>query len=255
VIIGAMPKDVLDLDAVRAVLAPLDLTPLFQVVGGDHLFGFPSPVSRVRVRGCHTAALSAALGPSGRARSLSLTLLDRGLEVRVISDEVPEIARRLQRADGTLLEELRSPLVLTGEDALSELRVIARSYVTRPLHGHYRRIARGALRRLEQDAAKRVRHLLGAIRAALAGIHALETGEIVPGLPELLRLRELPFLEDLAGEWLRRPLVGDPARLAFYLAEARSLLDRLDRAAAESPLPGRPPRSERLREWVERHAL
>ncbi|MHC4472260.1 MAG: DNA polymerase beta superfamily protein [Planctomycetota bacterium] len=244
----------LDLDAVRAILAPLDLTPLFLVVGGDHLFGFPSPVPRVRVRGAHTAALSAALGKGGRAASLTLTLLDRGLEVRLTSEEIEKLARRIERGDGTLLEEIHSPLVLEGEAPLAELREIARGFVTRRIHRHYLRIADGAIRRLERDDAKRVRHVLQVFRAVLAGVHALETGEIRPDLRDLLRRHDLPFLEELAARWSRSPLVGDPARFEFYMTEARALLGRLEEAAARTNLPDRPPSPELLREWVARHA-
>ena len=50
----------LDLDEVRSVLLPLDLEPLFLVVGGEHLFGFPGPAPRVRVRGVLVICISMA---------------------------------------------------------------------------------------------------------------------------------------------------------------------------------------------------
>ena len=58
----------LDLDSLREILTPLDLTLHFAVIGGDHLIGLAAPDSEMRVREGHLKAHTASLGGGRRGR-------------------------------------------------------------------------------------------------------------------------------------------------------------------------------------------
>lgn len=240
----------LDLDVVREVLAPLDLSLLFAVVGGDHLYGLAAPDSEVRVRAGHRDALSASLGPGRRAANLELELLQKGLGIKLLSEDLDRVGRRVEHATGPLFEELHSPLVLVGEDAANELRELSKGFLTRKVHRYYHSLARSALWRLEGEKTKRTRPILWLYRAALAGIHVLETGEVQPDLERLLAIYELPHVEPLLPSADGPTTVGDPARAAALLNEAYDLLERLDRAAEGTSLPDEPADPAPLRDWL-----
>lgn len=240
----------LDLDVVREVLAPLDLSLLFAVVGGDHLHGLAAPDSEVRVRAGHRDALAASLGPGRRAANLELELLQQGLSIHLLSEDVDRVSRRIEHATGPLLEELHSPLVLVGHEAVEELRTLSLRFVTRKIHKYYHSLARAALWRLEGEKTKRTRPILWLFRAALAGIHLLEKGEVQPDLERLIVIYDLPHLAPLLPSADGPATVGDPARAAALLNEAYELLERLDRAAEETSLPDEPGDPAPLREWV-----
>ena len=60
----------IDLEAVRTILAPLDLVPVFQVPAGDFLRGFTGHEPRVEVRGVHASAFGVPSARGGaRTRS------------------------------------------------------------------------------------------------------------------------------------------------------------------------------------------
>jgi hypothetical protein len=231
----------LDLDAIREIVAPLDLSPVFAVVAGSHLAGTAAPDSDVVVRGAHAKALTASLGPGRRTATVELELLDRGVSLRYASEDLDRVARRVAKGDGALLESLRSGEVLSGEEALGELREISRAYVTRRIHRYYRALVRRAFWRLEGSVTKRVRPVLSLYRALLAGIHVLERGEIVPDLRELVGIFAVPWLEGLLRSPKRSARIGDPARTRFLLGEAHALLERMERACEETSLPAELP--------------
>ncbi len=235
------------LEAVRGVVAPLDFAPLFLVVAGPHAQGLAAPDSPVLVRGVHDEALGAALGAGRRLPVLTLDLLDRGMHVRVRSEDRDRTASRLARPDGTFLEALHSPLVLSGAPALAGLREIARGFATRALLPHFRREAERALRDLRRQTAHRRLSVLRLIRARLGALHLLATGEVEPDLGRLVRWRGDAFLEPLARRPFSPAFVGDPARLGFLLGEAEGLAREIDAAEAASLLPAEPSADARAR--------
>jgi predicted nucleotidyltransferase len=241
----------LDLVAVRAVLGPLDLDPVFQVVAGDHLHGFPAPGSLVRIRGCHREALAATPARGRRVPTLELDLLDRGMDLRLTSHDLDRIGEKLVSGEGPLIEAVHSPLVVAGEAEITELRGAVRPLLSRGLHSYYRSLARAARRELEGQLTRKVLPLLRMYRALLGGIQVLESGEVVPDLPRLAEIHEIPYLDAAMARPTKPPWIGDPALLGFLFGEADDLFERLDRAEARSPLPDRPGSDAALREFLQ----
>ena len=242
------------LDALRRIVAPLDLTPLLWVVAGDHQTGLALPPAPIVVRGVHVEALGAALGTPRRLPTLRLDLLDEGLPVKVRSEDTARVARRLRRGDGTLIETLCSSLVLAGAEALAELRAIARGFVAAGLAAYYAREADRAERAFRAEESRSPALVLRVFRALLAGLHLLKTGEVEPDLAALVRERDVPFLAGFAAKPWSRSFVADPAFLGFLLAEAGRLREDFALAAARTWLPARPAADaeRRLADWADR---
>lgn len=242
----------LDLEALREVLNPLDLTLHFAVVGGDHLFGLAAPDSEVRVRAGHVEALTASLGSGRRAARVELELVDRALSVHIVSDDLTRLERLMEKGDPRLLEELHSPVVVAGAEEVRHLRSLARGLVSERLTRRYAELARRAAVRLAESSSLRAGPLLHRIRALLAGIHVLTRGEILPDLPSLVRAHGLDHLRDLARRPDPRAVVADPARFGFYLDEADRLAERFAEAVRDSTLPAAPEPSPALEAYFRR---
>ncbi|MCU0726075.1 MAG: nucleotidyltransferase domain-containing protein [Planctomycetes bacterium] len=232
--------DLRTLDALRRILAPLDLRPLLWVVDGDHLRGFDGPGSPVTVHGIHREALGAALGEGRRLFALTVDLLDEGLTVRVRSEDRDRTARRLLAGDGRVLETLHSPFVLAGDDEAAAIRGVARGFVTRKYPTFCLREADRAARALSGESPRGLRALPRLFRALLAGLHVLGTGGVEPDLRRLARWNGAAWLTRLAATPFRSSAASDPAFLEFLLGEAAALRDALVSALPASRLPDAP---------------
>jgi predicted nucleotidyltransferase len=89
------------------------------------------------------------------------------------------------RRNGYVMEQIFSPLIVTGGPQLEELRDIARRWLTRNLLHYYRGFLANQLELLAKESPKRVKTLLYAYRVALTGIHVLAAGAIESNLPGL----------------------------------------------------------------------
>src|SRR6185437_5645709 len=98
----------LDVAALRQLIEGQPYRPLFMTVSGAHLYGFPSPDSDIDLRGAHL-----------------LPLRD------VVSHDLAKYQRLLTRNNVYVLEQVFSPLVVTGQDFLERLRPMARRCITR----------------------------------------------------------------------------------------------------------------------------
>ena len=108
-------------------------------VSGAHLYGFPSPDSDIDLRGSHLLPLREVVGlspPAGETIERKFDLA--GTEVELVSHDPGKYLGLLVKNNGYVLEQIFSPLVVTGDDFLSELRLLARQCITRHHYHHYR---------------------------------------------------------------------------------------------------------------------
>ena len=116
----------LDLTALHQVVTGQDYAPLFVTVSGAHLYGFPSPDSDVDLRGCHLLPLRAVVGLDLPAETVERKLDLAGVEVELVSHDLGKYLRLLVKNNGYVLEQIFSPLVVTGQGFLDELLIWAR---------------------------------------------------------------------------------------------------------------------------------
>src|SRR5262249_22162653 len=154
---GAMNLDIPALSDLAHATVP-DL--LFVTVSGAHLYGFPSADSDIDLRGAYLSSLPELVGllPPGETHERKLSLA--GVEVELVAHELGKYLRLLSRDNGYVLEQVFSPLVVSGGDFLAELRPIARRCATRGCHRHYRGFFQSQLKLLEKEPVKRAKSLL-----------------------------------------------------------------------------------------------
>src|SRR5205085_2609955 len=102
--------------------------------------------------------------------------------------------------NGYVLEQIFSPLVVTGQGFLDKLRPLARRCITRHHYHHYRGFLATQRKLLDKQQPRRVKAVLYAYRVVLTGIHLLRTGEVEAHLPRLAEEYGRPFLGDLIAQ-------------------------------------------------------
>jgi hypothetical protein len=216
---------------------PVDHPLLFATISGAHLYGFPSPDSDVDVRGSFVLPLDALLGLKSVEETVTRTYQHEGREVDFVAHDVRKFVQLMLRKNGYVLEQLYSPLVVQGGEALEELRELGRGCIVRHLVHHYRGFARNQMELLQKQQPPRLKDLLYVYRVLLTGIHVLQTGEIESNLRHLNDHFHLPDIEDLIAR-----KIAEDAPLAAEEIEARrprleELFARLDSAFEKSALP------------------
>ncbi len=150
---------------------------VFAVVCGSHTYGFASPNSDVDLRGVFTLSLGDVLG-IGTPRE-TVTIIEKNpFDLDWVAHDVKKFVRLLTGHNGHVLEQLYSPLVVTGSAAFDELRELGRGCITRPTARHYLGFARGRRQALREPHPT-VKHLLYAYRVLLTGIHMMKTGDVL----------------------------------------------------------------------------
>tara|TARA_R110002072_G_C7806958_1_gene522132 strand:- start:117 stop:926 length:810 start_codon:yes stop_codon:yes gene_type:complete len=256
---NSLPPELPDL----AALAQAGPRPLFATLSGSHLYGFPSPDSDFDLRGAFVAPLRRVLGLGTLDETYvredpAFELAGRTIELDWVAHEVGKYCRLLQRADGVILEQVYSPLVVIESAWLDELRELARGCVAKVVVNHYR----GFFRNKRQELTKKpsVKSLLYAYRVALTGVHALSSGEIEANLEVLAGLYPALAPPGLV-ELIARKRAGeeggllDEHELAAQEPALAALEAGLEAAHEASSLPFKPTSGPGLSDFVVRARL
>lgn len=245
------PMAGLDVDQLRA-FAAAGPKPVFAVVSGAHLYGFPSADSDVDLRGALVLPLEEVIGLREPGETWTSMRKEGGVELDWVAHDVRKTARLLVRRSGEVMEQVFSPLVVIGGTWLDELRELARGCIVRPLAHHYLGFARSRLKLLDGRRGT-VKDLLYAYRVLLTGIHAMRAGAIEADLRVLAS--EYPVDVDLTGLLARKRAGDEHGKLAdgesdAHLPHLRSLTDRLVAARDASQLPDAPTTLDGLHDYV-----
>jgi predicted nucleotidyltransferase len=227
---------------------------VFASLSGSHLYGFPSQDSDVDIRGVHVLPADRMLGLSDPVDTHESMDVVEGLEVDVVTYDLKKYCGLLLNKNGTVLEQLVSPLVVATSDEHEELRGLVGDVVTRHHVHHYRGMTKNRVRAFEKSAG--VKPLLYAFRAALTGIHLMKTGECEPDLTKLAEPYGCAFVDEL----IERKTTGEKVTLAddevpSWSAEIEELLARLETAFEMSSLPDNPTAHDRFEELLVRTRL
>lgn len=256
------PPELPELPALAA-LAEAGPRPLFATLSGAHLYGFPSPDSDFDLRGAFVAPLRRVLGLQDLRETYvqedpEFDLAGRTIELDWVAHEVGKYCRLLNRADGVVLEQVFSPLVVIPSPWLEELRALAEGCVAKVIANHYR----GFFRTKRQELTKKptVKNLLYAQRVALSGVHALRTGRIEANLPTLAELYPNlapPSVADLVARKREGPERGllSESELLGEESALEALEAGLEAANEASTLPFKPTAGAALSDFVVRARL
>jgi len=227
----------IDLTVWKNHVAGLELRPLFVTVSGAHLYGFESPDSDVDLRGCHLLPLREVVGLKRPNETTEIAGVHAGVEVDLVSHDAAKYFQLLAKNNGYVLEQIFSPLVVTGQELLDRLRPIAARCITRFHYFHYRGFIGTQRKLLAKEEPKRAKSLLYAYRVLLTGIHLLRSGQVEANLRRLNERFQLPYIDELIAAKTGGERIGIPALdWALHDGELTRLEQQLESAFDSSPL-------------------
>lgn len=171
---------------------------LFATVSGAHLYGFPSIDSDWDLRGAHILPAEKVLGLLPTEETVELSSKE-GVELDIVSHDIRKFFGLLLKANGYVLEQLYSPIVVQTSPEHEELKSIARGCITRFHVHHYLGFAANQWKLFLKEEPHRVKPLLYVFRVLLTGMHLMETGEVEANLCVLNDHFRIPFIPDLIG--------------------------------------------------------
>jgi hypothetical protein len=215
---------------------------VFATVSGAHLYGFPSSDSDWDLRGVHVLPLHEVAALDRGRDTVELTGDTHGLDLDLVTHDAGKFFRLMLKANGYVLEQLHSPLVVVTTPEHAELREIARGCLTRHHVHHYVGFARNQRKLLAKDRPPRVKPLLYVYRVLLTGIRLMRTGEVEANLVRLNDEFRLPYIADLVAQkvgGVEATTLTD-ADLAFHDIEFDRLAAVLEEAGTSTHLPDAP---------------
>ncbi|MBK6313931.1 MAG: nucleotidyltransferase domain-containing protein [Blastocatellia bacterium] len=171
--------------------------PLFAVVSGAHLYGFPSSESDVDIRGAHVLPLESVISLRPPRESHDRDDTVDGMRIDLLSHDIGKYLRLLVAKNGYVLEQITSPHVVVARPEFEQLRSLAHGFVNRTLYHHYRGFVRGRWKAFTSEEPKRVKTLLYVYRVLLTGIHLMSTGEVECNVTRLAADRNVDGIADL----------------------------------------------------------
>lgn len=187
----------LDLNVWAEYVQTLDVSPLFVTISGAHIYGFPSPDSDVDLRGCHQLELAEIIGLGKPNETVDFSGVHVGIEVDLVSHDIGKYFGLLVKNNGYILEQVFSPLVVTGQGFLDQLRPLAANCITKNHYYHYRGFFATQLKLIEKQQPVTAKAVLYAYRVLCTGIHLMQTGIVETDLRVLAKQLQLDFMEEL----------------------------------------------------------
>ena len=157
---------------------------LFATISGAHLYGFPSPDSDFDLRGVHILSADEVLGLNAVRDTVELSKKEP-IDLDLVTHDIRKFCGLLLKANGYVLEQLYSPLVVHTTPEHAELKSIARNCITRHHAHHYFGFAENQWRLFQKEETPRVKPLLYVFRVLLTGIHLMRTGIVEANLNHL----------------------------------------------------------------------
>jgi len=231
----------LDLNVWAEYVQTLDVSPLFVTISGAHIYGFPSSDSDVDLRGCHQLELPEIIGLGKPTETVDFSGIHHGIEVDLVSHDIGKYCGLLVKNNGYILEQVFSPLVVTGQELLDQLRPLAENCITRNHFFHYRGFFATQLKLIEKQTPVTAKAVLYAYRVLCTGIHLMLTGVVETDLRVLAKEMNLDFIEELIAA-----KVAEKIEFKFDVAEHLERLKELEKemesAFENSKLPEKPNR-------------
>ena len=163
--------------------------------------------------------------------------IDEGTEVDIVSHEVGKYFRLLVKNNGYVLEQIFSPLVVTGLEFLNVLRPIAARCVTKHHYHHYRGFYATTRKLLEKQDVKKAKSLLYAYRVLMTGIHLMNSGSIETDVRVMYSELGVDFIPDLTAAKREEKIELPNLDWEFHLQQLDCLEQKLAESFEASSLP------------------
>lgn len=211
---------------------------LFATISGAHLYGFPSPDSDYDLRGVHILPAEEVMGLFPDRDTIEISKKE-DIELDLVTHDIQKFFGLLLKANGYVLEQLYSPLVVHTTPEHEELKSIAKNCVTRHHSHHYFGFAENQWRLFQKEEPPRVKPLLYVFRVLLTGIHLMRTGIVEANLNRLNEEYELTYIPELIERKTRgtERQTLEQAEVSFYENEYDRLRQLLEDEAKQTKLP------------------
>src|SRR6266852_5614501 len=103
---------------------------LLMTLSGAHLYGFPSADSDYDLRGVHILPIQEVVGLYEGRETIETTTMQDSLEIDLVTYDVKKFLMLLLKKNGSVLEQIYSPLVIHTTPEHEELKLIARKCIT-----------------------------------------------------------------------------------------------------------------------------
>ncbi len=216
---------IIDLNKWKTWTDDLEVDSLFVTVSGSHIYGFPSADSDVDLRGSHNLLLEKVVGLTMPNQTVDYSAVHEGIEVDLVSHDIGKYFNLLIRNNGYILEQVFSPLVVSGQEFLDELRPIAKNCVTKNHFFHYRGFYGTQRKLIEKQNPVTAKAVLYAYRVLCTGIHLMNTGDVTTDLNDLADDMGLTFVSELVDSKIKEKIA-----FGFDLKEHVARLDDLERS-------------------------
>jgi len=150
--------------------------------------------------------------------------MHKGLEVDLVSHDVGKYFALMVKNNGYILEQVFSPLVVSGQDFLDQLRPLAKNCITKNHFYHYRGFFANQKKMIQKQKPVTAKMVLYAYRVLCTGIHLMRTGEVVTDLNQLAEQMRLGFISELVAS-----KVNEKVAFGFDIDEHLARLDNLER--------------------------
>jgi uncharacterized protein len=219
-------------------------------VTGAHMYGFPSPDSDLDLKGMHLLPTEQLLGLRPNTDAHDITAVHEGVECDLTTNEIGRSLALLLNGNGNMLERILSPLQVIRSTELDELQGLAQSAICKRFARHYGGFFKGCRREHEREPTAKT--MLYSYRAALTGIHLMNTGELEPNLATLgpeYGFRDVADLIALKAAGTEHGAL--PADLdAHHRNRWPALQDALDRAEANTTLSAEATNTGDIERWL-----
>jgi predicted nucleotidyltransferase len=237
-------------ETLREIVRAWNLEPLFMTLSGVHLYGFPSIDSDYDLRGAYVLPLREVIGLHKPEETLTRLEPVRDLDIDLVFHDIGKFVRLLISGNASLLEELYSPLVLSGEGELATLRELAKGCFTRHLYHHYSGFAHAQIEKLWSKEVRPVKTLLYCYRILMTGILLLESGVLECNLPALNERFGLSFIPDLIAAKINELSPLHDTDWDLHRRTLQELRARMRRAWRSGSLPERSTQMDALEDYL-----
>jgi predicted nucleotidyltransferase len=230
---------------------------LFATISGAHLYGFPSADSDYDLRGAYVLPAQAVVGLEIGEETIASSQLHDNVTIDLETHDLKKFITLLLKKNGTVLEQLYSPLIIHSTPDHAELKTIAQGCITCHHVYHYAGFAATQWQLFTRQHPHRVKALLYVYRVLLTGIHLLRSGVVEANLGTLNQEFNLSYIPDLIArkvEGIEDVELADAA-IAFHTEEYHRLQRLLDDASRASVLPKTPSAKAALHDFLVRVRL
>ena len=222
---------------------------IYLTISGSHLYGFNSPDSDIDYRGCFQTKTENLLG----LKTPRDFIQEIEGETDAVLFELKKEIGLLLKSNCNVLEHLYSNPLWSEGKIYSELKELIRPTISKTgIHDSYRGMAYENYKKFILTEKSSIKKYLYVFRALLAGIHALEVGDIEPNIIELNKvfpLDEVEMLVRIKKNSNEKTSMGRDDKLD---ARLDILFKNIDSAYERSELPKEPKKEDvdNLNEWL-----